>query len=604
MTEAKSRRKSTFFTYLLIAIAGLGMVFIGVPVLNRQGGNRNIATVNGKDIPIARFRRLFSEQEQQFHNTLPRKQIQQLALRRLIDETLLQQHALSSGYQLSDQTLYQEVKARFGDNKTYENWLRQNRISARNYEANLRDTLAVQNYYQLLERTTIANQAEIKILLSLLAEKRDITVITLPLAKKAQNLDVRQDDLDAFYRAHKSDYLSPEKVSLRYVMLDADALVSAQSVTDAEIEAEKSKRAALEQRSGRYVIFATDADASTVEQAIARKQKTFDAIYQAIEKDKTAGEAGTIDLHQKGQGPSQQVDEQLFSLDKTGEVSALFTTDYGPMLVSLTAIEKDKIPDDSALRKQIAARKSQDAYQKIANQAFDKAQGNGTLEEIASLAHSRIFKLSEITAKANEPDWLNQEKIRNVLFGEGAARENTIAEPIELDSKHSLFYQVDQRIAPQQLDYPSVAKQVEQDYRTATARAELKKTAAQIIAALPDWNAVKTLVSANDGKIKEYPSLGRFDPVSGLSAATTATLFAQTQQVAQSEDADGNILVSEIKHIVPGTTESMPKQLQKNLTEQLSIRRTVDVAQGFAKWLRARAKVSVAQALLDEKPES
>ena len=602
MTEETSRKKGNLLTYLLIAAAGLGMVFIGVPVFNRQGASRNVATVNGENIPIAQFNRAVSEEAQRF-TALPRQQLQEMALERLIDETLLRQHALASGYRLADKTLYQEVKARFGDNETYENWLRQNRISARSYETNLRDSLAVQKYYRLLDNATIASEAEMEILLSLLAEKRDMNVITLPLAEKAQNLAVTEDDLNAFYDAHKSDYLSPEKVSLRYVIFDADALIATQSVTEVELEAEKSELAAMEQRSGRYVLFAETAAADTAEQAITEGRKTFDDIYRAVEQGEVTGEANALDLHRKGEGPSRQADEHLFSLQKIGDASALFTTEYGPMLVSLGAIEAEKMPEDAELRRRIAARKSQDTYHEIANEAFDKAQGNGTLEEIAQLTRTQVRTLSEITAETSEPEWLNQEEIRHALFGNNALAVNTIAEPVELDDKRSLFYQVGGRIAPQQLSYERVTRQVERDYRTATATAELEKTATRIIATMTDQPAVKTLVAANGGKIEEYKGLGRFDPISALSPALTATLLAQNQRLARNEDADGNIIISEITRIVPGKSDTIPEATRRNLAAQASIRRGVAIEQGFAGWLRTRAKVSVARELLEEKPE-
>ncbi len=602
MAEEKSTRKGSVFTYLLIAVAGLGMVFIGVPVLNRQGNSRNIAAINGEDIPTPRFNRVFSAVQQQF-TTLPREQLQEMALARLIDETLLRQHALASGYQLSDQALYEEVKARFGDNETYEKWLRQNTISARDYEASLGDTLAVQEYYRLLDSATITSRAELSLLLSLLAEKRDMSVITLPLAEKAKKVTVTENDLNAFYDAHKADYMSAEKVSLRYVILDSASLVPLQSVTDAEIAAEKDAISKAERRDGRYVLFADPASANTAETKIRKGEQTFDDIYLTIAQGEIEGEADKIEAHKNGEGPSAEVDRQLFALQKAGDTSALFDTDYGPMLVSLGAIEAEKTPDTSELRRRIGERKSKEAYHRLANEAFDKASDDGTLEEIAKLTDTQVHTLSEITATTHEPEWLDEEKIRRALFGKNAVSEDTIAEPLELDDNRSVFYQIDQRITAQRLPYERVAQQVEKDYRQVTAKAELEKAATEIVAAMNKGQAIETLLAANDGKIEEYKNLGRFNASNEPSPALTMTLLAQNQRVAQNEDSDGNIVISEIKHIVAGETPVIAENIRRDLVAQLSIRRNIETEQGFARWLRSRAKISVNRERFGEKPE-
>ena len=51
MLEDIREKKTNRITYLLVIIAGIGMLFIGVPYFN-HGGETNIATVNGQEVPL------------------------------------------------------------------------------------------------------------------------------------------------------------------------------------------------------------------------------------------------------------------------------------------------------------------------------------------------------------------------------------------------------------------------------------------------------------------------------------------------------------------------------------------------------------------------
>ena len=52
MLEDIREKKTNRITYALVIIAGIGMLFIGVPFFNQPGGERaTVATVNGHNIP-------------------------------------------------------------------------------------------------------------------------------------------------------------------------------------------------------------------------------------------------------------------------------------------------------------------------------------------------------------------------------------------------------------------------------------------------------------------------------------------------------------------------------------------------------------------------
>ena len=108
MLEDIREKKTNRITYLLVIIAGIGMLFIGVPYFN-HGGETNIATVNGQEVPLRAYQEQYRDIQQQ-QPDLSETDLKQRAVRSLVERTLFQQQALNSRYRLPDSALYRIIK--------------------------------------------------------------------------------------------------------------------------------------------------------------------------------------------------------------------------------------------------------------------------------------------------------------------------------------------------------------------------------------------------------------------------------------------------------------------------------------------------------------
>ena len=150
MLEDIREKKTNRITYALVIIAGIGMLFIGVPFFNQPGGERaTVATVNGHSIPINAYNNVYREIQQQAPD-LGEAETKARTLRRLITQNLFQQHALDSRYILPETALYRIIKSQFGDNTQYQQWLTQNHLSAETYQNSVRNEQTVAAYYRAL----------------------------------------------------------------------------------------------------------------------------------------------------------------------------------------------------------------------------------------------------------------------------------------------------------------------------------------------------------------------------------------------------------------------------------------------------------------------
>lgn len=596
MAETTSRKK--LFGYIIIAAAGLGMTFLGIPLVHNSGAN-DVATVDGTKISQEQFRQAFANAQQQFAS-MPREQLQQMALTQLINHSLMQNHVEKSGYQVSDAVLFDAVKQQFGDDATYKAWLQRNGMTAKAYQALLQKSLATQNYYQYLQDNTIQSDANIETLITLLSEKRDMTVVTLPIASKEATINATPEAVKAYYDAHHDAYMTPETVSVQYVLLDATKLVPEDKVTAADMDAEKAKLRSATERAGHYIIFDKESDAASAAKAIQEGSKTFADISKAVAAQTISGQAGDFDLHKEGDGVSQKADTALFALAKVGDVSPVITTSYGPMLVTLSQIQAEPLPDDATLRKLTAQALGEKAYSDISNAAYDKVENNGTLAEIAALAHGEVQTLNNITAQSKTPAWLSNEKVLPTLFGTQKIAVNQLATPVELAPNQSLFYRISAREAPKLQPFTAVADQVREDYRVAEAKAALRKDAQAISDALSKHAPIDALVAADNGKVQQIKALSRFQNTQDVPNAWLRPLFNQTDAIAIHEDIPDTVMVSKIDAITRAKDDHVPQEFIDSLKAQLASNAQLATSQSIADWLRKQAKIKVNQQLLTQ----
>lgn len=604
-TESPSRKKGNWLTYVLIAAAGLGMVFIGVPMIN-SSGSQSIASVNGQDINLNTFNRAVSVTQQQLPS-LDRQQVQQQALASIINQTVLRQYPLGQDFQVTDQAVYDEVKRQFGDNELYEKSLEDMRTTPRAYESSLRQDLAVKQYYDALAAAIPNTNQDFQLFLQQVAQQRDVTLITLPLAPASATVAASDADLQSYYQQHIDRYQSPETVAIEYLIIDAGKLYPADKISAEDLAAEKQRLSNLSTRSGQYLIFDDEAEAKKSAQALADGSLSFDQLYSDIHDGKISGEAGDLDSHQQGEGLSETVDKQLFALSKENDISPLFTTDYGPTLIRLGKISENPLlaAGDSAIRESLARKKGQEQYDILANQAFDRASNGDNLQSIAQLTASPIETLENITPQSTSQPWLSDASVQAALFGGQAETVDTIAPPVELDNQRSLFYQVTQRVVPQALPYDSVASRVRTDYQAAQAETRLTASADAILQAINEKKSYQDILQQAGGSEQTHTGINiASNPTPDLPIETLRSIITQNQHAQQSSDAQGNIQISVLERTYPMDSTAIPESIQAALLEQWQYIQQQETNIGQARWLRDQAKITVNQELLAQQSES
>ncbi len=104
-------------------------------------------------------------------------------------------------------------------------------------EALFRRDAKLQQLDSALNMSSFATATEVKQLRALTKQQREIAWLTLSADKYAAAATPDEAALAAYYEAHKSGYMTPETVDLRYVEVSLAALASKVVVDDAQLKA-------------------------------------------------------------------------------------------------------------------------------------------------------------------------------------------------------------------------------------------------------------------------------------------------------------------------------------------------------------------------------
>ncbi|WP_072281875.1 peptidylprolyl isomerase [Rappaport israeli] len=433
------KQRKNLLTYVLVGLAGIGMLFLGVPLFNQPSVQFDALKVNGTPIPVSTLQQQITALQRQLPD-IDTQSIERQAIEQLINRTLLEQHALESDYRLSKPALFTLIKNEFGSNDAYQSALRQMHTNASAYENATQRQETSKNYYQFLANSDLAPKALFEQYLNALTQTRNYTLIRLPFETTKEAITPTEAQIAEYYQNNSAHYQSKELVDLEYIVLDAANLVSDNITPQAIDEAHEEALKTQSKRSGLYIIFDNPEVAQNMAQAIERKERTFEDIYASIENDAIAGEAGELPLSAYGSAPIPIVDDALFNLANEGDSSPLLDTDYGKMLVLVTTIDNTTLPTREEVANQLQQRLGEELYYDLAAKAFDAALENKPFSQILNLTGiTQTQELKQINPQTTNPDWLQDAKVQSQLFGANAIDINQIGEPIELDKHRSVF---------------------------------------------------------------------------------------------------------------------------------------------------------------------
>lgn len=386
-----------------IFLGAIGVVFVfwGVDFQSQSG--QFAAKVDGVKIPTETVRRAWQQRQSQLQQMMRGeippalvKSQQTALLDEYVRASLLSQRAEKLGYRVSDgalaKTIFEfpelQVDGKFSRDR-YAMLLRQQGRTEPQFEAELRSDLAIRQIQGGVVASAFALPYEMDRRFALEKQEREVDYALIAASEFESQVTVTDEQVQAWYDKHKSNYLTKETVDLQYVELTRAKAEASVTVTEDALKdyynQVKERFESPERRQARHILITVgdgvdDAAAlKKAEELTAKAKGGADFAQLAKDNSKDPGSAaqgGDLGWAQRGMfvGP---VEDALFSM-KPGEIRGPVKSQFGYHVIRLDNVEAGKIRPYEEVRTELEAEyrkdRSQtifyDESQKLADQAF------------------------------------------------------------------------------------------------------------------------------------------------------------------------------------------------------------------------------------------
>jgi peptidyl-prolyl cis-trans isomerase D len=404
---------------IILAFLATSVVYFGTSAIDGSASRPNvIATVNGEDIPVDRFRRLQAVLVSQYERATRQRMTAELAERLgltqqvmndLIADAVIVQGAQQEGVRVSDDELRAQIQGmnefhvdgRFSRDR-YLQALQQVRMEPGVFEHEMRRELVRRKMESLIRDGVKVSDPELREAFRLRNERVRAVWASLAVGPLLAGVTVADSDLEPYVKAHQAQFTRPERRRVQYVMIDAQAF--AKPVSDQEVEAYYRDHTAEFQQPRRVHVAHvlarvpptgggdTENQARAKIEAVIRRAQAgedFAKLARELSED-TANAAQGGDLGFVGPGDLVPQFEQAAMALQKGEVSAApVRTPFGLHAIKVLDV-KDGGP--SPLKDVAATIRTKLAAEQSDNAARAKAQ-----EVRATLAGAKDFS-AEATA--------------------------------------------------------------------------------------------------------------------------------------------------------------------------------------------------------------
>jgi peptidyl-prolyl cis-trans isomerase D len=620
LREGAQGRIAKIIFWLIIlsfALAGVGS-YLNSPV------DTNPAEVNGEPITSqaleTAYRNERSRMESQFGDSFAQlasnpdymKQLRRSVLEKLVDQLLLDQQAHASRVRVGDEQVKATIRTmpefqnegKF-DNERYLNLLNRAGYTPQGFSESIRQDLVRQNWVGGLVSSEFSLPGEINTIDALLQQTRDVTLYTLPVAHFLKTVSVSDADLDAYYKAHQKQFMSPDQAKVSYVLLDASQLQDAVTVSDQEVRDYYDQHLDLyrtaERRQVAHILIADKDQAAGLKQAESllselKAGADFAKLATAHSSDKlSARKGGELDWFEKGV-MDPEFDKAAFALTKTGELSAIVKSQFGYHIIKLLGVQPETTKSFDSVKKDVEGKVRQDKahelfldkQQQLADLSFENPDSLDVVAEKMKLKiiNSDFFSAASTVVPFNDP------KVKQQAFSDTLREQNTNSEVITLGESQALVLHVSEFKHASARPLAEVKADVESAVKLEKAQLEVRQQAEVLLAKLNKAEPVDTLLKELSGKQETRAGVTRMS--SDLDASLVQALFRVAKPVAGKSSAelvaqaDGDQVVLVLNKI--GLSDK-PSTMKPMLESQLAQGKSTAQYQALLQQTRADGKV-------------
>jgi peptidyl-prolyl cis-trans isomerase D len=545
-------RKHTKVTmWLLFLLIVPSFVLFGLQGYDQSGGNGAVvAKVAGTEIGQSEWDRAHQIEVDRLRASMPSLDVKLLdspqaryaTLERLVRDRVIAAAAVKFKLGASDQRLARELQASPEvaslrrpdgtlDMERYRQLLGSQGLSPEMFEANVRADLSKRQVLGAIGVSGFSPKSAADFALNAYFEQREIQVARFNAIDFSAKLKPTETDLDQFYKANEKLFLSPERATIEYVLLDVDAIKKSITVNEADLktyyEQNAQRLSGAEERRASHILITSPKTApaadrekakAKAEELLAVVKKSPDLFAQVATKNSqdpgSAANGGDLDFFARG-AMVKSFEDAAFSMN-IGDISDVVESDFGYHVIKLTDIKVPKQRSFEEMRpelqadlvKQQAQKKYSEAVETFTNGVYEQSD---SLKPVAERLKLDIKTASNVTRQIlpGATGVLANAKFLNALFAADAIDKKRNTEATEVAPRQLVSGRIVQYFPAQTQPFAEVKDIVRQRWLAQRGAEEARKEG---IAKLAAWRAAPASavlpapVQVSREKMQEFPA--------------------------------------------------------------------------------------------------
>lgn len=446
----------------LLILFLLPLAITGFESIVRQGDDPNaVAKVGEQNIDASTLQNTVNQRREALLESVKgdASLINDEALRRqvldsLIDRYLILQQAQQLGFSISDAALtqmlatdpnFQGADGKFS-NEIFGNYLRSQGINKDQLFAILRNDRVVPAFSRSILSTGIFANSGIEHFINMQTQVRPLWVARLDWQQFAPQVQVSDQDINAYYQANKDNLKSEEMVNLAYLELDKNTLsVPAPTAEELQTQYQQYLKDSGNEVSYDVAMILVNGDKAKatlndVKKQFDDKKADFATLAKQYSQDEgSKNDGGKIGTISKAMFPNDfdKIVNAIKNL-KTGKITAPIQTNYGYHLFQLVKINGQNPPSldsvKATLVEQITQQKREAMYQDLIGKINNDAVSGANINEIASRYKLNIKHINDYS-KLNNTSVLNQPAVISTAFDNTLIHDKTVSVGVELPNR-------------------------------------------------------------------------------------------------------------------------------------------------------------------------
>ena len=488
----------------LLALTGVDAIF--QVTSNRQ----DAAEVNGQAISQNDLAQAAEMQRRQLMQRLGKdfdasllddKMLREAALKGLIERKLLLQGAEQAGFALSqaelDKVIVQipafHVEGKFNAD-LFDQRIRQEGYTRLQFRQQLEKDILASQLQAGVAGSGFVTDEEIQAFARLEKQTRDFATLTLKADPKAVKLG--DDELQAYYKEHSSQFMSPEQVVLEYIELNKAAFFDQVEVKNEDLQAAYQKEIAnlAEQRQAAHILLEvtdklSDNEAKAQIEAIAQrlvKGEDFAVLAKELSNDPGSADKGG-DLGYAAPGVYDPAFEEALYALKQGEVSAPVRTQFGWHLIKLLGVQAPEVPSLASLQdKLVTDLKAQQVEQRFVEVSKELEDSAFEASDLAQPAQEQGLQVKTSAAFGREggAGLTANRQVIQAAFSQEVLEDGANSGAIELDPDTVVILRVKEHLKPALLPFEQVAASIRQQLTVQRASEAVKAKGEALLGSL------------------------------------------------------------------------------------------------------------------------